>query len=355
MIKFITSKKIVLTWVLIALLFLSVITLGVVINNKNDRISKQSAQLESAQKTIEEYSKTTKEIKEAQSKIQAELEAAKEKNSQLEKKIDDLTKENKKIKKKLNTSSQSNSSKKVLPLKNKTKTSTSNNKLNALTKSLTLKKTAQKPMANKVCYLTFDDGPSKNTTKILDILKKNKVKATFFVIGTGNLDLLPRIKKEGHAIGLHSNSHDYKKIYSSPTAFLNDLSAISKKVEKKIGIKVNIIRFPGGSDNLVSKKYKKGIMKDLTKRLPKMGYSYFDWNVVSGDADRALMPTKNIINQSVNGAKNKKSVCLLMHDASAKTTTVNALPTIIKKYKAMGFKFDVITAETYGFHNKVNN
>lgn len=206
-----------------------------------------------------------------------------------------------------------------------------------------------------MCYLTFDDGPSKNTPAILDILKKYNVKATFFVIGTGDMSKLKRIDAEGHAIGLHSNCHVYSNIYSSMDAYLSDLYAISKKVENTIGKRVNILRFPGGSSNTVSAKYKKGLMRELSIRMPNMGYSYFDWNVSSGDADRAVVPAQEIVDGTIRRSTGKSSLCILMHDAPAKTTTVTALPVIITKLKAMGYTFEPITATTHGYHQAVNN
>ncbi len=211
------------------------------------------------------------------------------------------------------------------------------------------------PKPTKTCYLTFDDGPSDNTLKILKILKKYDVKATFFVIGTAKLEYLPKIKNAGHAIGIHCNEHDYSKIYKSRTAFFKDQAKISAKIEKKIGEKVNIMRFPGGSNNLVSKKYRKGIMTDLVTQVKLKGYAYFDWNVDSGDASGHNVPAKTIKKNVLNQAKNKNSICVLMHDTDAKDTTVKALPSIIEGLKEQGYKFEILTEESYGYHYKVNN
>lgn len=67
---------------------------------------------------------------------------------------------------------------------------------------------ARQPDGRRVCYLTFDDGPSDKTLEILDILGKYRVKATFFVIESGNIEYVKKIYEAGHTIGLHTASHD---------------------------------------------------------------------------------------------------------------------------------------------------
>ena len=206
-----------------------------------------------------------------------------------------------------------------------------------------------------ICYLTFDDGPSDNTLKILDILDAYGIKGTFFVVGTAKTQYMPQIVNRGHAIGLHSTTHQYATIYTSVSAYLSDIKQISDIVYNTTGVRSNIIRFPGGSSNLISANYCHGIMTDLTKRMPQLGYSYFDWNVTSGDANASRVPAQTIVNTVLTNAKGKKSICVLMHDTSAKDTTVEALPAIIEGLDAMGFRFAPLTAEVYGFPQKLNN
>ena len=206
-----------------------------------------------------------------------------------------------------------------------------------------------------ICYLTFDDGPSDNTLKILDILDSYGIKATFFVVGTAKTEYMPQIVTRGHAIGLHSTTHNYSTIYADVNSYLADIQQISDIVYNTTGVRSNIIRFPGGSSNMVSAQYCKGIMSDLTVRMPQLGYSYYDWNVSSGDASAARVPAATIVNNVLKGAKGKNSICVLMHDTGAKTTTVEALPAIIEGLDAMGFRFAPLTAEVYGYHQKVNN
>ena len=136
-----------------------------------------------------------------------------------------------------------------------------------------------------VIYLTFDDGPStKNTARLLDILKEENVKATFFLTDKTNTDyLIKRMYDEGHTIGLHTASHNYKYVYSSTTNFFKDIEKIKEKVARVTGESPTIIRFPGGSSNTVSS-FNPGIMCTLSNMVIEKGYHYFDWNVSSGDA-----------------------------------------------------------------------
>ncbi len=97
------------------------------------------------------------------------------------------------------------------------------------------------------------------------------------------------------------------------------------------------------------------LMTDLTKRMPQLGYAYFVLYVTSGDANAARVPAATIVNNVLTRAKGQKSICVLMHDTSAKGTTVEALPAIIEGLDAMGFRFAPITAESFGFHQKLNN
>lgn len=207
----------------------------------------------------------------------------------------------------------------------------------------------------KVIYLTFDDGPSENTDKILKILKKYKIKATFFVTGN-NPDYNSSIKKaanQGNTIALHTYTHDYATVYSSTTAYFEDLQKVSDMVKQITGKAPKYIRFPGGSSNKVSMKYSQGIMTALTSMVHEKGYEYFDWNCTSSDAAAATVPTQDIIDSSINCDYDQ--IMLLFHDSSPKTTTVEALPAIIENYKSRGYAFKAISDDTPEFHHGVNN
>ena len=210
-----------------------------------------------------------------------------------------------------------------------------------------------------VIYLTFDDGPSsETTTKILNILKEEGVKATFFVTNNGPDSLIKREFDEGHAIALHTASHDYAKIYSSSENYFADLKIVSDRVKRITGVESKIIRFPGGSSNTVSRKYNQGIMTYLTNEVLNRGYRYYDWNVDASDAwscaknsvsDKKTCVYKNVVN---NLSKNKANI-VLMHDI--KYHTVDALRDIIRYGKNNGYEFEPITSDTAMVRFKVNN
>lgn len=189
----------------------------------------------------------------------------------------------------------------------------------------------------KVAYLTFDDGPTPYITpKILDILKENDIKATFFVIGSmaeRNSELLKREKSEGHIIANHTYSHNYKYIYSSTDNFLQDLKKGDLVVTSIIGEhNKTLIRFPGGSFGRQA--YKQAIKNS--------GYHYIDWNCLNGDAEVATASVDRLISRFKETSKGQKELTILMHDAPGKSTTVQALPEIIKYLKANGYVFKTL-------------
>ena len=204
-----------------------------------------------------------------------------------------------------------------------------------------------------VIYLTFDDGPStKNTARLLDILKEENVKATFFLTDKTNTDyLIKRMYDEGHTIGLHTASHNYKYIYSSTTNFIKDIEKIQEKVERITGEKSSIIRFPGGSSNTVSS-FNPGIMCTLSNMVIEKGYHYFDWNVSSGDAGSKRSKKNTYRNVTNNLSKNRANV-VLMHDIY--DSTVDAVKDIIKYGKDNGYTFEKITMDTEMYTHYVNN
>ena len=199
-----------------------------------------------------------------------------------------------------------------------------------------------------VVYLTFDDGPSSSTTpQILDILKNKGVKATFFVLdyGQNTEHLIKRIVDEGHSIAIHGGSHDYAVVYSSADSYLNGLDYMKEKIKNTTGVETNIIRFPGGSSNTVSRKYLPGVMSTLVRETLKRGYRYFDWNVASGDSGGVKTP-EGVYNNVTSGLKLTRSNVVLMHDFSGNQKTVDALPGIIDFAASNGYTFDRITDKT---------
>lgn len=190
--------------------------------------------------------------------------------------------------------------------------------------------------AAKRVYLTFDDGPSKeNTPKILDILKEKNVKATFFVVGNEEdyaPELYKRIVEEGHTLGIHSYSHKYSVIYDSLDAFKSDFYQLKDYLMEITGMEPTIARFPGGSSNSVSNID----MKDCIRFLNEEGITYYDWNVISGDATSQVYTADELINNVVNDVAKRGTSIVLMHDSETKATTVEALGPMIDQLQAMG-------------------
>lgn len=204
----------------------------------------------------------------------------------------------------------------------------------------------------KTVYLTFDDGPGVYTAKLLDILKKYNVKATFFVNNhSGYNHLLTRMANEGHAIGLHTASHTYRKVYASEEAFFAELETQQKILVEKTGKRTNLIRFPGGSSNTISR-FNPGIMTRLTKAVTEKGYRYFDWNVSSGDAGETES-TAQVARNVIRGMSGQRVSVVLQHDI--KGFSVNAVEEIIKWGQANGYKFAACSDTSFTAHHGVNN
>ena len=197
-----------------------------------------------------------------------------------------------------------------------------------------------------VVYLTFDDGPSStgSTAKILNVLKEEGVKATFFVTGNGPDSLIKREYDEGHQVALHTYTHDYSKVYKSVDNYYEDLNKVRTRVYNITGVSPKIIRFPGGSNNTVSNRYSSGIMDILTKDVMDKGYIYFDWNVSSGDAG-SCTTSSCVYNNVVNGLSKNRINIVLMHDI--KMFTADAIKDIITYCKTNGYVFEVIQENTY--------
>ena len=202
----------------------------------------------------------------------------------------------------------------------------------------------------KRVYLTFDDGPSTNTIKILDILDQYQVKATFFVIGNEEPYAAASYRemiKRGHSIALHSYSHDYNLIYRSKNDFFKDLKRLELLLGNKYSIKTNFIRTPGGSGNkLFYQAATKPIIKDILSQLTNSGYVYVDWNVDSKDGISPYTSTYEIKRNVLNTSHDYKQAIILLHDINDMKSTVKALPAIIEGLKKDGFIFDTINDST---------
>ena len=205
-------------------------------------------------------------------------------------------------------------------------------------------------------YLTFDDGPQWGSTeKILNVLKAEDVKATFFVTSNGPDSLIKREYDEGHVVALHTASHNYAKVYSSVDAYFNDLTTVQNRVKRITGYESKIIRFPGGSSNTISRNYSRGIMTTLTSEVINRGYRYHDWNVDSNDAGVCAKSGSSscVYSYVTNSLSKNRCNMVLMHDI--KNYTANAIEDIIKYGKNNGYTFEVITMDTPMVTQKVNN
>lgn len=194
----------------------------------------------------------------------------------------------------------------------------------------------------KIAYLTFDDGPSKNTKQILDVLKQYNIKATFFVLGS-QVEIFPettnRIYNEGHYIANHGYSHKYSYIYQSPEQVLNEFNQCNQIVANTINVpeyNSHLFRFPGGS---VGGKYAE-LKKQAITLLEQNEILYIDWNSLTGDSEKANPTEEYLMNNLQKTTEEKNVVVVLMHDAQAKQITAETLPKVIEYLISQGYEFD---------------
>lgn len=204
----------------------------------------------------------------------------------------------------------------------------------------------------KTIYLTFDDGPGPYTKNLLNILKKYDVKATFFVTDSDYNDLMQDIVRDGHSIGIHTVSHNYAEVYASPEAFFEDLRSMQNIIYHNTGVMTSLMRFPGGSSNMISKRTSEGLMTLLTEAVQDAGYQYFDWNVDSGDAGGTN--EQNVVAENImEGVSNQTISIVLQHDIHS--YSVNAVEDVIRWGKENGYTFRALTEYSPGFHHDVQN
>lgn len=200
----------------------------------------------------------------------------------------------------------------------------------------------------KIVCLTFDDGPSKNTTPILEILDREQVPATFFVCAQdaneNYMPLVADIAAAGHQIALHSATHQYSKIYASTDAFWQDMKALRQALEPYVDAEsIDWLRFPGGSTNTVSHRYGgSDIMKKLKADAESRGFTYVDWNVCAEDSLGGHPSASTIYNNIIREVGDKNTCVVLMHDTNATKNTAAALPDVIRWFKNAGYRFDTV-------------
>jgi peptidoglycan/xylan/chitin deacetylase (PgdA/CDA1 family) len=195
--------------------------------------------------------------------------------------------------------------------------------------------------ADKVCYLTFDDGPSRVTAGILEMLAEKGVRATFFVTHENPeyAGLITRIYDEGHAVGLHAYKHEWS-IYNSMASFRKDFEAIAALVEEKTGEPSRLYRFPGGSNCFA---IKNNMKPQLREYIASKGCVIFDWNAVSGDDTKTLHAPAVLAGRVLRHAEGKDTVVALFHDTPICTNTAAAAAIVIDRLRAQGFRFEALT------------
>jgi len=209
------------------------------------------------------------------------------------------------------------------------------------------------PPTGKTIYLTFDDGPGKYTAGLLDVLKQYNAKATFFIVGNkGYGDVITRMATEGHTVAVHTYCHDYKTIYTSASAYWDDFTKTQNRIYALTGALTTLFRFPGGGSNTVSKKYCRGIMTELAEDAAQLGYTYFDWNVSSGDAGQTTS-TDQVFRNVTNGIGEKNYAIVLQHDTQG--FSVNAVEKILIWGLNRGYTFAALDATSPTVHHKIAN
>lgn len=196
----------------------------------------------------------------------------------------------------------------------------------------------------KRVYLTFDDGPSIYTGQILDVLKANNIKATFFVIGREEefYEYYKRIVDEGHTIGMHSYTHVYQDFYASKESFAEELTKLNDLIYNVTGTKSTIFRFPGGSSNSVSSL----AVEEYIDYLNENDIDYYDWNSLSGDAVTNGLSPEQLVNNIMNDVSQNEDSIVLMHDLQTTHTTVESLQLLIDTLKTEGYEILPIDENT---------
>ena len=194
----------------------------------------------------------------------------------------------------------------------------------------------------KRVFLTFDDGPSETVTPVvLDTLKKENIKATFFLLGSRvelNPELVKREYNEGHYLASHGYSHVYSQIYASPQSVIDEYNRSVTSIRNAIGeqeYNPHLFRYPGG---YWGGKYAE-VKKQAKQLLDENDILHIDWNALTSDAAGAKT-TEQFIAELEKTVPKHNSVVVLMHDAGNKQATAKALPTIIKYFRDKGFEFE---------------
>lgn len=209
---------------------------------------------------------------------------------------------------------------------------------------------------DNTAHLTFDDGPSLITETVLKVLAEKNVKGTFFIVGRQldkpeNQERLKLAASEGHTIGIHTESHDYARIYASVEAFLEDFYKVWSRIKEITGVAPEIFRFPGGSIN----GYNYGIYQEIIAEMVRRGFTYYDWNVSAQDASANNL-TPEVLTENATNTRGLKRIIVLMHDSDSRANTAAALPGIIDSLIAKGYTIqplnNTIRPIVFGYKDK---
>ena len=200
------------------------------------------------------------------------------------------------------------------------------------------------PSSGRSIFLTFDDGPSQYTEKLLDVLAQYNVKATFFATtGANHLDILPKIAVAGHSIGNHTTNHDYKTLYASEVSFLDAVREMEQIILDQTGSRSTLFRFPGGSASIDHHAPQKGMAHRLTALVQDHGYRYFDWDLDSRDTADAKTPGA-VYRNVISGVRGRTKTVVLQHDI--KKFSVDAVEAIIVWGLKNGYTFLPLGADS---------
>lgn len=196
-------------------------------------------------------------------------------------------------------------------------------------------------------YLTFDDGPSDLTPEFLQVLEEKDVKATFFVVGKTDETSKERYRQivaAGHTLGMHSYSHDYKKIYQSVERFLDDYYQLFTLLKEETGVKPSVFRFPGGSIN----SYNVGVYQEIIAEMVRRGFRFFDWSLSAEDAAKLSPTAAAICDGILTRAEGRSRGIVLMHDSYHCKTTLEALPRLIDGLREKGYTLEPLDRSVTG-------
>lgn len=201
----------------------------------------------------------------------------------------------------------------------------------------------------KIAYLTFDDGPSKHTAEVLDILDEYGIKAAFFVNyrdTTYYAEMLQRIHDEGHTIGNHTYSHEYRQIYASADHFSSDFEKLQHIIADITGTEPTVFRYPGGSAAARNFSKSAGIGLSIFEMMDRSGLQYYDWNAEGSDQIAPLPSGSAVASRILDQTRHLNTAVVLMHDAPTSQNTVDALPAVIEGMLEQGFTFRRLDSST---------